>query len=152
MNANCTQTGHFDISPTPAPIQRILTTDCTDPACGTGGTDGGERNPCQSVRSVVKYHLSVLTADFDYQLPEELIAQHPARERDQSRLMVLNRADESIKHHVFKEIPRLLKPGSVLILNDSKVLRARLRGMKAGSTTRMEMLLLEENSTNDWWV
>jgi len=66
-------------------------------------------------------------ADFDYHLPKELIAQRPLKDRDQSKLMVLNRTDQTIEHHQFFELPDLLDKNSVLVLNESKVIPARLR-------------------------
>lgn len=92
------------------------------------------------------------TADFDYQLPEELIAQQPADRRDQSRLLVLHRATGRIEHRHFHELPEFLRPGDLVVLNDSKVIPARLRGFNARTGGEFEVLLLEENSRNDWWV
>jgi S-adenosylmethionine:tRNA ribosyltransferase-isomerase len=92
------------------------------------------------------------TVDFSYELPQELIAQRPAPERDQSRLMVLDRRTGSVGHRRFPDLVTLLRPGDVLVLNNSKVVPARLRGRKAGSVTRFELLLLEENEFNDWWA
>ncbi len=92
------------------------------------------------------------TADFDYFLPEELIAQFPAPERDQSRLLVLDRHTGRISHRQFRDLPTYLRAGDVLVLNNSKVIPARLRGIRESSGGRMEILLLEENETNDWWV
>ncbi len=92
------------------------------------------------------------TADFDYYLPPELIAQTPAAQRDQSRLLVLQRADDCIRHLGFLEILECLGAGDVLVLNNSRVIPARMRGIKAGSGGEMEVLLVEENAVNDWWV
>jgi S-adenosylmethionine:tRNA ribosyltransferase-isomerase len=92
------------------------------------------------------------TADFDYSLPQELIAQFPAPERDQSRLLVLDRHSGQFAHRQFCELPEFLRPGDVLVLNNSKVIPARLRGTKAEGGGQIEILLLEENQTNDWWV
>jgi S-adenosylmethionine:tRNA ribosyltransferase-isomerase len=92
------------------------------------------------------------TSDFDYELPEELIAQTPAPHRDQSRLLVLNRAADQIEHVQFSNFPTLLNPGDLLVLNNSKVIPARMRGTKPGTGGAIEFLLLEENSKNDWWV
>ena len=87
-------------------------------------------------------------SDFDYDLPHELIAQRPLERRDQSRLMVVHRATGQIEHRRFAELVDYLHPSDLLVLNDSKVIPARLRPMKQFS----EMLLVEELSTNDWWV
>jgi S-adenosylmethionine:tRNA ribosyltransferase-isomerase len=92
------------------------------------------------------------TADFDYELPAELIAQQPTAERDQSRLLVLNRRDGGVQHHHFYDLPEFLKAGDLMVFNDSRVIRARLRGIRPASGGRFEILLLSENQTNDWWV
>ncbi len=92
------------------------------------------------------------TADFDFALPPELIAQMPARERDQSRLLVLCRASGSVAHEQFRALLNHLRPGDVLVLNNSAVIPARLRGVNARTGGRFEILLLEEASVNDWWV
>jgi len=92
------------------------------------------------------------TNDFDFILPPELIAQTPAAERDQSRLLVMHRESGRITHRRFSEIGEHLHPGDVLVLNDSRVIPARLRGVNARSGGQFEVLLLEENQINDWWV
>src|SRR5687767_13164288 len=94
----------------------------------------------------------MLTAEFNFELPEELIAQHPAPTRDQSRLLVFNRPSGQISHRFFRHLADLVAPGDLLVLNNSKVIPARLRGIKPGTGGAIEFLLLEENSTNDWWV
>lgn len=94
----------------------------------------------------------VRTADFDYELPPEFIAQTPLPERDQSRLLVLRRADGSVTHDRFRDLPEFLQPGDVLVLNDSRVLPARLRGARPDTGGQIEILLVEENAINDWWV
>lgn len=92
------------------------------------------------------------TADFDYPLPAELIAQEPAAQRDRSRLLVLPRATGQLAHRQFRDLPAFLRAGDVLVLNNSRVLPARLRGNNARSGGEFEILLLEENSFNDWWT
>jgi S-adenosylmethionine:tRNA ribosyltransferase-isomerase len=92
------------------------------------------------------------TADFDFELPRELIAQHPAPERDESRLLVLNRANGQVECREFRGILEFFREGDVLVLNNSRVIPARLRGVNASTGGRFEILLLEENSTNDWWA
>src|ERR1700722_14124235 len=92
------------------------------------------------------------TADFDYFLPPELIAQTPARERDQSRLLVLNRSSGNLTHEKFRDLLNYLKTGDVLVLNNSAVIPARLRGVNTHTGGRFEILLLEEVAVNDWWV
>jgi S-adenosylmethionine:tRNA ribosyltransferase-isomerase len=94
----------------------------------------------------------VLASDFDYPLPTQLIAQRPAPERDESRLLVLRRSDGAVTHHRFKELPQFLRAGDLLAWNDSKVIAARLNGRNHRSGGEFEVLLLEENSRNDWWV
>jgi len=92
------------------------------------------------------------TADFDYRLPPELIAQHPLPRRDDSRLLVLNRDGGHLEHSQCRELPKLLRAGDVLVLNNSRVIPARLRGANARTGGRFEILLLEESSANDWWT
>jgi len=94
----------------------------------------------------------VLTADFNFPLPEELIAQSPAPQRDQSRLLVLHRATGAVTHHRFRELTQFLRAGDLLVLNNSRVIPARLRGINETSRGELEMLLLEENAVNDWWA
>lgn len=89
---------------------------------------------------------------FHYSLPDDLIALNPAQKRDQSRLMIIDRQAGHIQHRVFSDLAEFLKPGDVLVLNDSKVLPARLRGQKPESAGRIEMLLLEETGLNEWWT
>ena len=90
------------------------------------------------------------TSDFDYELPPERIAQTPAHRRDESRLLVLSRGNGRLDHRVFRDLPSLLHPGDLLVLNDSRVLPARLRGVKPDTGGRLELLLLEERQRNDW--
>ncbi len=92
----------------------------------------------------------VKTSDFDYFLPPELIAQTPVEPRDQSRLMVVNRSDSSIKHHKFFEIARYLQAGDVLVLNNSRVIPARLSGRKVDSGGKVEILLLRRLDSRVW--
>ena len=91
------------------------------------------------------------TADFDFVLPPELIAQQPVPKRDESRLLVLSRADGSIAHRKFRDLLDFFRAGDVLVLNNSRVIPARLRGVNAKSGGRFEVFLLEENALNDWW-
>lgn len=92
------------------------------------------------------------TKDFDFFIPTDLIAQVPAPERDRSRLLILKRTIKQIHHRHFADFPSYLRPGDLLILNDSRVIPARLHGIKAPSGRQIEALLLEENSVNDWWA
>ena len=91
------------------------------------------------------------TADFDYHLPEELIAQHPMEKRDTSRLMVLDRATESITHRHFYDILDYLREGDVLVINDSKVIPARVYGHVEGRVEALiELLLLRQHELDTW--
>jgi S-adenosylmethionine:tRNA ribosyltransferase-isomerase len=92
------------------------------------------------------------TADFDFILPPELIAQFPAAQRDHSRLLVLQRRTGELEHKNFADIKNYLRPGDVLVLNNSRVIKARLRGTNAQTGGAFEILLLEENARNDWWA
>ncbi len=91
------------------------------------------------------------TADFYYELPETLIAQHPMKERDHSRLMVLDRAAGSITHRHFFDILDYLRPEDVLVINDSKVIPARLYGHAEGRPEAgIELLLLRQHELDTW--
>ncbi len=89
------------------------------------------------------------TSDFDYELPQSLIAQTPVEPRDHSRLMSLCRSDGRIRHHRFYELPELLCPGDVMVFNDSRVMPARLRGRRS-SGGEVELLLLSRLSPGVW--
>ncbi|MCX5831138.1 MAG: tRNA preQ1(34) S-adenosylmethionine ribosyltransferase-isomerase QueA [Deltaproteobacteria bacterium] len=84
-------------------------------------------------------------ADFDYSLPEELIAQEPSPARDQSRLMIIDRQSGSIRHSIFNTLPEYLQPGDVLVVNNSRVIPARLTGKKT-TGGRVEILLLSRQN------
>ena len=90
------------------------------------------------------------TDDFDFELPEELIAQEPILKRDRSRLMVVDKKTGSISHHVFTDIVDLLNKGDVLVLNDTKVIPARLFGIKENTSAHIEVLLLNNIENNIW--
>ena len=90
------------------------------------------------------------TSDFDYQLPSELIAQAPLDPRDSSRLMVVSKADGSIRHRRFLELPEFLRPGDLLVFNDSRVIPARLYGRRDGSAGTIELLLLDRLEPGRW--
>ena len=93
------------------------------------------------------------TSDFYYDLPEERIAQHPMEMRDHSRLMVLDRATRSLEHKHFYDILDYLNPGDVLVVNDSKVIPARLYGHVEGRPeAAVEILLLRAHATDTWEV
>lgn len=88
--------------------------------------------------------------DIDYDLPPELIAQEPAEPRDESRLMVVDRQQQSIAHHVFRDLPEQLAAGDLLALNDTRVLPARLLGRRDRTGGRWEGLFLHELPGGDW--
>ncbi len=88
--------------------------------------------------------------DFDFELPKELIAQHPSEKRDHSRLMVLDRKNESIEHKHFYNIIDELTGDDVLVINDTKVIPARLLGIKEDTDAVIEVLLLKEVEPNVW--
>ena len=90
------------------------------------------------------------TSDFDYELPQELIAQTPIEPRDHSRLLVINRSDGTIEHRRFDDIVSLLNPGDVLVLNDSRVLPARLYGRRVDTNRPVELLLLRRLEAGVW--
>lgn len=89
------------------------------------------------------------TSDFDYHLPPKLIAQHPLERRDQSRLLVLDRATGRVEHHIFHELPDLLRPDDVLVFNESKVIPARLHGIKS-TGGKVECLLVRQLDASTW--
>ena len=88
--------------------------------------------------------------DFDYNLPEELIAQTPLKVRDSSRLLVLNKKTGEVEHKKFHDIIDYLKPGDTLVLNDTKVLPARLIGVKEETNAVIEILLLKNIEKDNW--
>ena len=87
---------------------------------------------------------------FDFDLPERLIAQTPLTKRDESKLLTLNKETGMIEHHQFKEIIDYLNPGDALVLNDTKVLPARLFGIKKETGAKVEILLLKQLENNRW--
>ncbi len=92
------------------------------------------------------------TADFDFELPQDLIAQAPLERRDASRLLHVRRSDGSVQHRKFRQLPDLLRRGDLLVLNDSRVMPARLLGKKADTGGRVELLLvrpLADRATQD---
>lgn len=92
--------------------------------------------------------------DYYYDLPQELIAQDPLADRSSSRLMVLDRNDGSVSHHIFRDIIDYLNPGDCLVINDTKVIPARLIGEKVGTGAAIEVLLLKRlpDEKNRWEV
>ena len=91
-------------------------------------------------------------SDFNYDLPQELIAQVPIKNRDESRLMILNRQKETIEHKIFKDILDYLEPGDCLVRNNTKVIPARLYGIKQDTNANVEFLLLNRIEGDIWEV
>ena len=90
------------------------------------------------------------TSDFYYDLPEELIAQDPLKNRSDSRLMVLDKKTGAVSHHIFRDIVEYLQPGDCLVINDTKVIPARLIGSKEGTGAKIEVLLLKRKTGDVW--
>ena len=90
------------------------------------------------------------TSDFDYHLPPELIAQKPIEPRDSSRLMVLHRDTGALEHRHFPDLLEYLRPGDVMVFNQSRVIPARLYGHRADTGSKAEFLLLRRNADGTW--
>lgn len=90
------------------------------------------------------------TSDFDYTLPPELIAQEPIEPRDSSRLMVLDKEKNAISDDIFKNLAGYLQEGDILVLNESRVIPARIYGLKKGTGAKVEILLLKRYENGDW--
>ena len=88
--------------------------------------------------------------DFYYDLPQELIAQDPLEDRSSSRLMVLDKATGEVEHRHFKDIVDYLRPGDCLVINNTKVIPARLYGVKEGTEAKIEILLLKRKENDVW--
>ena len=93
---------------------------------------------------------TLATSDFYYDLPEELIAQFPSEERDGCRLMVLDRAEGTVSHRIFRDITEYLRPDDVIVVNSSKVIPARLLGKTEKTGSDMELLLLKRLEGGEW--
>jgi S-adenosylmethionine:tRNA ribosyltransferase-isomerase len=94
--------------------------------------------------------MGLKTSDFDYLLPEELIAQHPLEKRDASRLLVYDRKTGGVAHRRFPDLLEYLKAGDALVLNDTRVIPARILGQKEGTGGKIEFLLLRRVEGDDW--
>ena len=90
------------------------------------------------------------TSDFYYDLPQELIAQTPVEPRNSSRLMILHNDSGELEHRIFKDLPEYLRPGDCLILNDTRVIPARIYGVKEETGAVVEFLLLTQKENNVW--
>ena len=88
------------------------------------------------------------TSDFNFELPQELIAQDPLEDRSSSRLLLLDKNTGELSHHYFYEIGDFLNPGDCLVLNDTKVIPARLYGVKEGTMAHIEILLLKRKEND----
>ncbi|MHB8171572.1 MAG: tRNA preQ1(34) S-adenosylmethionine ribosyltransferase-isomerase QueA [Thermincolia bacterium] len=91
-------------------------------------------------------------ADFDYHLPEELIAQEPLELRDSSRLLVLPKVEGPVEHRIFRDVVEYLRPGDTLVVNNTKVIPARLFAVKEGTGARIEVVLLNRKDKDRWEV
>ncbi len=98
----------------------------------------------------MKEEIKMNTTDYDYYLPEELIAQTPLKDRSSSRLLVLDRSTESYEDKSFKDIIDYLNPGDALVINDTKVIPARLIGIKEETLAKIELLLLHDIEGDTW--
>jgi S-adenosylmethionine:tRNA ribosyltransferase-isomerase len=143
---------------TQAPIVGLLTTHC-GPRTNDKGQGTDDHFHCYNANVM-------LLKEFDYHLPPELIAQRPMPERDASRLLVLNRATGLFQDRIFRELPDVLRPGDLLVLNDTKVFPARLLGRRRGLTSQkigkhnptlreyltseIELLLTRQESADTW--
>ena len=88
--------------------------------------------------------------DFDFDLPESLIAQHPVAQRDQSKMMVIWRKTGEREHHIFKELPEILASDYFLVRNNTRVFPARLKATRPGREEEIEILLLREQRPGEW--
>ncbi len=94
--------------------------------------------------------MELKTSDFSFDLPEELIAQDPLADRSASRLLLLDKHTGQTKHEVFKNIGNYLNPGDCLVLNNTRVLPARLHGARQGTGAAVEVLLLKRRDGDIW--
>ena len=90
------------------------------------------------------------TSDFDFELPPELIAQEPLEDREAARMMVVDRASGKLSHHTVRDLPGFLKPRDCLVVNDTRVIPARIHGIKEKTGGKVELLLLEETAPDEW--
>ena len=93
-----------------------------------------------------------LVDNYDYDLPDHLIAQHPTERRDESRLLLVNRQTGEITHHVFSDLPALLDPGDLLVMNNTQVVPAKLTGTRTATGGKWDGLFLREEGETDWRI
>ena len=110
----------------------------------------GARILCRSM--IAEKRMNMKTSDFDYNLPQELIAQTPVEPRDSSRLLVYHRDTGAVEHKIFRDVIDYLNPGDVLVVNQTRVIPARLYGVKEGTGGAIEFLLLRRLNLTDWEV
>ena len=127
------------------------------PTSGCAGTvcrchDQPERHRSLAGMKAQTTYGAMRTADFDYELPSELIAQQPAEPRDSARLMVVRRSSGAIEHRVFRELPGLLRAGDLLVVNDTRVMAARIFGVRPDTGGSVEALLLRHVGGDAWEV
>ena len=116
-------------------------------------TDAGSKNgTAGEIRFEEKKPEEMLVTDFDYELPEELIAQDPLEDRSSSRLMILDPESGAVTHTIFRNITEELEPGDTLVINDTKVIPARLYGSREGTGALIEVLLLKRRPGDVWEV
>ena len=106
--------------------------------------------PLFTGRNGDSFHVRYDTADYWFDLPQELIAQDPMEDRDLSRMLVMNRKTGQIEHKIFRDIIDYLDPGDTLVLNDTRVIPARLLGTKEGTGANAEILLLKRRTGDVW--
>ncbi len=100
----------------------------------------------------IRTHTSLTTADFWYDLPERCIAQHPVSPRDAAKLMIVDKDGTDFEHKIFRDVIDYLEPGDVLVINDSKVIPARIYGVKEETGVAMEVVLLRQREMDTWEV
>jgi S-adenosylmethionine:tRNA ribosyltransferase-isomerase len=115
------------------------------------GRAAGAEAPCSSPSALPPFHPSILPISlFDFELPKNLIAQGPLAERDRARLLVVRRATGEISHHTVRDLPELLRAGDLLILNNTRVIPARLYGVRERTGGKWEGLYLRETPDGLW--
>ena len=107
---------------------------------------------CPNIPPYTEKRVAMKTSDFDYELPQELIAQTPVEPRDSSRLLVYHRDTGAVEHKIFRDVIDYLNPGDVLVINQTRVIPARLYGTKEGTGGAIEFLLLRRLNLTDWEV